>query len=183
MPITIVRPPMVLGEGDRLSLPLFRSVLGFHLHFSLGFTPHRFTVIHADDLVQLMILAAERGRRLCPADAEGRPAAQGCYFAACEQDPTYAELGRLVAESVGQQVLVIPTAMPLVRLVTVGAEVLGQIRRTPLIMNLVKVREVSAGSWVCSAAAAQMELGFAVAAPLVERLRQTAEWYWHEGWM
>ena len=56
-------------------------------------------MIHADDLAQLLILAAERGRRLPPSGDERaiRPG-QGYYFAACEQDPTYADLGRLVAQ-------------------------------------------------------------------------------------
>ena len=69
VPITIVRPPMVLGEGDRLGLSLFRSVVRFHVHLTPGIGPQRFSLIHADDLVQLLILAAERGRRLPP---EGR---------------------------------------------------------------------------------------------------------------
>ncbi len=183
VPITIVRPPIVLGEGDRLGLPLFRSVIRFGVHLAPGLRPRRFSLIHADDLVHLLILAAERGKRLPPLGQQGDSAAQGYYFAACEQDPTYADLGRLVAESVGRRVLVIPTAMPVVRMVAAVGEAISQISRQPLLMNLDKVREIAAGSWLCSAQAAKEQLGFEVAAPLVERLRQTAEWYKREGWM
>ena len=100
VPITIVRPPMVLGEGDLLGLSLFRSVVRFHVHVTPGIGRQRFSLIHADDLAQLLIMAAERGR-LPPRDGPDQPVAQGYYFAACEQDPTYANLGRLVAESGG----------------------------------------------------------------------------------
>lgn len=183
VPITVVRPPIVLGQGDRLGLPLFRSAIRFGVHLAPGLRPQRFSLIHADDLVNLLILAAERGKRLPPLGQRGDSAAQGYYFAACELDPTYADLGRLVAESVGRNVLVIPTAMPVVRTVAAVGEAISQVSQHPLLMNLDKVREIAAGSWLCSAQAARDELGFEVEAPLLERLRQTAEWYREHGWM
>lgn len=182
VPITVVRPPIVLGEGDRLGLPLFRSAIRFGVHLAPGLRPQRFSLIHADDLVSLIILAAECGKRLPPLGRRG-DAGQGYYFAACELDPTYADLGRLVAESVGRNVLVIPTAMPVVRTVAAVGEAISQVSQHPLLMNLDKVREIAAGSWLCSAQAARDELGFEVEAPLLERLRQTAEWYSEHGWM
>jgi nucleoside-diphosphate-sugar epimerase len=183
VPITIIRPPIVLGEGDRLSLSLFRSVVRFHVHVTPGMGCQRFSLIHADDLVQLLILAAERGRRLPPRDGQSHPASQGYYFAACEQDPTYAELGRLVAASVGCPVVVLPTAMPMVQMIAAVGEVMASVRHQPPVINLDKAREIAAGSWLCSAEAARRELGFTVGAPLVERLRQTTEWYRREGWL
>ena len=48
------------------------------------------------------------------------------------------------------------------RTVAVVGEALSQIRHQPLVMNLDKVREIAAGSWLCSAEAAKNELGFAV---------------------
>ena len=183
VPITIVRPPIVLGQRDHLGLPLFRSAIRFGIHLAPGLKPQRFSLIHADDLVTLLLLAAARGKRLPPLGQRGDSAGQGYYFAACEQDPTYADLGRLVAESVGHRVLVIPTAIPVVRTVAAVGEAISQVRQHPLLMNLDKAREVAAGSWLCSAQAAQRDLGFAVGAPLLERLRQTAEWYRQEGWL
>ena len=148
-----------------------------------GLRPQHFSVIHADDLAHLLILAAERGRRLPPSDQNGASAGQGYYFAACEQDPTYAELGRLVAESVGHRVLVIPTVMPVVRTVAVVSEAVSRLSRLPMPLNIDKVREITAGSWVCSAQTAKNDLGFEVGAPLIERLRQTVQWYREEGWL
>jgi nucleoside-diphosphate-sugar epimerase len=183
VPITIIRPPMVLGEGDLLSLSLFRSVIRFHVHLTPGLKPQRFSVIHADDLARLLILAAEHGGRLPPQDGQSHPVAQGYYFAACEQDPTYADLGRLVAESGGGRVVVVPTVMPVVRAIAVAGEAIAYFWRVPPVVNLDKAREIAAGSWLCSAQAARKELGFTVGAPLIERLRQTTEWYCREGWL
>jgi len=50
-------------------------------------------------------------------------------------------------------------------------------------MNRDKVREMLAGNWICSIQAAQQELGYRVGAPILERLRQTAEWYRRERWL
>lgn len=183
VPITVVRPPIVLGEGDHLGLPLFRSAIRFGIHLAPGIRPQRFSLIHADDLVNLIILAAQRGKRLPPLGTQGESRGQGYYFAACELDPTYADLGRLVAESMGHNVLVIPTAMPVVRTVAAVGQAISQVSQHPLLMNLDKAREITAGSWLCSAEAAQRDLDFEVGAPLLERLRQTAEWYKGNGWL
>jgi hypothetical protein len=50
-------------------------------------------------------------------------------------------------------------------------------------LNLDKVREATAGSWICSPRTAEAELGFKPAAPLEDRFRQTTEWYVKQGWL
>ena len=102
--------------------------------------------------MQLLILAAERGRRLPPRGQPDSHGPQGYYFAACEEDPTYADLGRMVGEALGRRlVVVIPTATPLVWMVAGAGEAISRIRHDPLFMNLDKAREITAGSWLCSA--------------------------------
>jgi nucleoside-diphosphate-sugar epimerase len=184
VPITIVRPPIVLGEADRVGLSLFRSIARFGVHMVPGLDRRGFSLIHADDLVELLLLAAERGKRLPPHPRPESCGRQGYYFAACEEDPTYAELGRTVAEAMGRRfVLVIPTAAPLVWTVAAAGEAISRVRRNPLFMNLDKAREITAGNWLCSARAAAAELDFAVTVPLFERLRQTAQWYREKKWL
>jgi nucleoside-diphosphate-sugar epimerase len=184
VPVTIVRPPIVLGEGDRLSLPLFRSIARFGVHVVPDIRRRPYSVIHADDLVQLLILAAQRGKRLPPlekADAAGR---QGRYFAASDESPTYGELGRIIAAAMDRRSLwVIPATVPGVWLLGIAGEALSQIHRRPVFMNLDKVHEITAGPWLCSAEAAREDLRFAVRAPFTERIRQTCEWYRREGWL
>jgi nucleoside-diphosphate-sugar epimerase len=184
VPITIVRPPIVLGKADDKGLELFRAVSRFRVHLVPGWTPHRFSVIDADDVANLLILAAGRGSRLKPRHADGPPSAEGFYFAACEQAPTYADLGRMVGAALGRRrVWVFPVAEPLVWMVAAVTELVSHPVGRPLYFNLDKAREVAAGSWTCSAQAAIEELGFHVGAPLPQRLRETAEWYRREGWL
>ncbi len=103
VPTTIVRPPIVLGERDHLGLPMFRSVNRFGIHVVPGLGRHRFSLIHAADLVELMILAAQRGKRLAPLGGNGSQAGQGYYFAACEEDVVYDDLGHLIGRVLGRR--------------------------------------------------------------------------------
>jgi dihydroflavonol-4-reductase len=184
VPTTIVRPPIVLGEGDRMGLALFRSIARFGVHMVPGIDQRRFSLIHADDLVNLIVLAADRGKRLPQREHPDSHGPEGYYFAACEENPVYSDLGRMVAEAMGRHVvLVIPTVTPLVWMVAVAGEAISRIRHDPLFINLDKAREITAGNWLCSADRAAKELGFAVRVPLLERLRQTAQWYRDHKWL
>jgi len=183
LPITIVRPPIVFGEADRDSFAMFQAIARFRIHLVPTFRRHRYSLIHAADLAELLILAAQRGTRLS-SDPAGGPSPRGHYFAACEAHPTYAELGRMIAAALGhRRVLVLPAGPLAVRTVATLSEAWSRVIRRPNILNFDKVREIRAGSWVCSAQAATDELGFSPATPLAERLRQTAQWYRQEGWL
>lgn len=182
--ITVVRPPIILGQADLQGLTLFRMVDRFCLHLVPTWGRHRFSVIHAADLATLMILAAHKGTRLAPAGNSDRRCAQGYYFAASDVDPTFADLGRMIAAALGRRrVLCVPVSTPTVWGIAAVGEAIGHIFRRPVYLNLDKAREATAGSWTCSAQRAIDELGFSVGAPLAERLRQTAQWYREQGWI
>jgi nucleoside-diphosphate-sugar epimerase len=184
VPITVVRPPIVIGEGDRLGLEMFRMIDRFGVHLVPGLARYRYSIIHAGDLVNLLILAAERGTRLQPSGRNGHARPPGYYFAACDEHPAYADLGRMIGAALGRRrVLLIPTSLPAMWAVAACTHLLMKIRRQPMYFNLDKFAEVSCGAWLCSPQAAVEELGFRVVVPLSERLRQTAEWYRREGWL
>jgi len=186
LPITVVRPPIVLGEADAVGLSMFSSVARSRFHFVVGWVPRRYSIIHAADLAELLILAAERGARLLPASQRHDAASnsRGYYFAGCEQHPTFGQLGRLIAEALECRfVVVMPVALPVAWLAAAGAELVGQVCRRPFFFRLDKWREASASSWACSPEKAAEELGFSVRVPLLDRLRQTVQWYRGEKWL
>jgi nucleoside-diphosphate-sugar epimerase len=184
LPITIIRPGITFGEGDMLSLPIFRAIARSRMHFVPGYFPNRFSMMHVADLVEVLISAAQRGKRLTPeACAGGSPAKPGYYFAACGEDPTYFEFGRLIARAMGIRALAMPWATPVVWMVAAINELRGQIRRRPFNLGLDKAREATAGSWACSCQTMIDDLGFRCPLPLQERLRQTVAWYREEGWL
>jgi dihydroflavonol-4-reductase len=184
VPISVVRPPIVFGEADPQSAAMFRPIKRFGIHLVPGLARNRFSIVHADDLVHLLLLAAERGQRMIPLGESPSAASQGIYFAGCEKYPVYSELGQMIGDAVGRKrVFMLLAAWPLMIGVAAGAEVAGRALKRPLFFNLDKFREASAGAWMCSIDKAKEELGYRTLAPLPMRVRQTAEWYIKEGWI
>jgi nucleoside-diphosphate-sugar epimerase len=178
LPITVVRPCVVFGAGDRGMYEVFGPIARTGLHVVGGSRDTRISLIAVADLVECLLLAAEQGERLVP----GVPG-RGIYCAAAE-DVSYAELGMAIARALGK---------PRPRMVrlpgwsmrTIGrfGDVMAQIRRRPAWVGRDKIREVLAGSWTCSSEKARQQLGWSPAAPLADRLRETAQWYRDAHWL
>ena len=177
-PITVVRPCVVFGAGDLGMYEVFRPIARSGLHVVGGSGDRRVSLVAVADLVECLVLAAEQGERLVP----GVPG-HGIYFAAAE-DVSYVELGTAIARALG-----VPSPrilrLPEWAMHTIGrfGDVVSQIRRRPGWVGRDKVRDVLAGSWTCSSAKARQQLGWSPAAPLDDRLGETAQWYRDAHWL
>jgi len=181
VPISVLRLPIVFGEMDKLTFLMFHSVARFGVHMVPSVGRPRYSMIHAADLARLFILAAERGSRLRPVE-KNHSSPEGYYFAAAEEDPTYDDFGRMIAATLGRRrVATIHCCSTFVWLVAGCSALVSRLRGQTSPLNLDKAWEMTAGSWTCSAQRAREELGFQVAAPLPERLRQTIDWYPRQG--
>jgi dihydroflavonol-4-reductase len=180
VPISIVRPPMVFGPGDRGMLEMFRPIARWGIHTVPGRGERCFSLIHVADLVEGLLLAAEKGERLHPNGSPG----QGIYFMAADDYPTYAELGQAMAIALGKKrATVIHMPGPLVKLVGLCGDAMTWIRQRPAWVNSDKMTEALAGSWMCSSAKARTQLGWSPAATLAERLHETVQWYRQAKWL
>ena len=180
VPISIVRPPIVFGAGDRGVLEIFRPIARRGLHIVPGRSPRRVSLIHVADLVEGLLLAAEKGERLHPKGPPG----QGVYFMAMDDHPTYAELGQAIATALGKKrVTIVRLPGPLVQGIGLCGDAMSWIRRRPAWINSDKMTEALAGSWMCSSAKARADLGWYPAATLADRLRETAQGYRQAGWL
>ncbi|MFG0265038.1 MAG: NAD-dependent epimerase/dehydratase family protein [Rhodopirellula sp. JB055] len=146
VPLTIIRPPIVLGEADRDGWTMFDSIARWNLHLVPGFSDEQFSVIHGDDLAAALILASRKGRRVEPDDPS-----VGRYFVAADESPTYAELGQMVGLALGHDhVRVLHNPKSAVWAIAAINEIASQVRRRAHILGLDKAREATAGSWICS---------------------------------
>lgn len=180
VPISIVRPPIVFGSGDRGVLEMFRPIACWGIHAVPGRGQRRFSLVHVADLVEGLLLAAEKGERLQPSGLPG----QGVYFIATDDYPTYAEFGQLMAIALGKKrAAVVHLPGPLVKLAGLCGDAMTRIRQRPAWVNSDKMTEALAGSWMCSSAKARTHLGWHPAAALGERLYETAQWYRQAGWL
>ena len=179
VPTSIVRPPIVFGEGDRDVYNVFKGIAKTGIHVIPSLNDYFFSAIHARDLSFAMLRVAESGERL-----SGAQVSDGTYFVADEQVFTYADLGQMIAKVLGRQ-RVTNLRMPHHLLCAFAAinEVIGYVKGEGRIVNLDKTREAKAGSWVCSTEKLKREVGFNCVRTLEPRLRQTAEWYQQKGWL
>jgi nucleoside-diphosphate-sugar epimerase len=186
VPITIVRPPIVLGPGDVTGFALFHNIRRFRGFVVMGWK-RRASTIHVADLNAALIAAAQSGERLPARDK--MPEASGTighgrYFVAADEHPTFAELCRMVARATGRPYAV-PIPFPLLAIwpAVLPGEIAGRITGKARYLCFERAREFTAGHWICSAAKANRDLGFSPGAPLAERIQQTADWYLQEGWL
>jgi nucleoside-diphosphate-sugar epimerase len=180
LPISVVRPPSAIGNWDSNLLQLFNMVRhGWNL---VGISKQfQYSFVHAADVAQGILRAVAQGQRLRGADDAD---SQGIYYLADPRPITMVQLADMVAASLNQPRvrhvrIPRPICWGIAGLGDAGGRFLGM--RT--FLNLDKMREAAGGSWVCDTRRAQHELGFAVAAPLAERIRQTAAWYLDHGWL
>lgn len=182
VPATIIRPGIVFGPWDRLLLPMFRSIAKLGIHPIPTFAPPPLSLIHVQDLVDILLRAADRGLRVSQHD--GVESSAGHYFACSEEHPTYSELGRMIADAFGRRhVFLFHLAEPLPWLVAGVAQVLAGLAHQASVVNFDKMRESIQPSWAASPHAIREELGFTEPYPLQQRLCQTTAWYREQGWI
>ncbi len=180
MPISIVRPPMVFGEGDPGMLAMFKPIARTGIHFVPGLTAKQFSLVHAVDLSQALRLVAESGARISKDSETGT----GIYFAASDEHPSYADLGRQIGKALGRRrTFVLYSPFFCTRVAACGAELISRARGQQQIFNLDKAREAAAGNWTCDPAKIQQQLGWKTSATLDDRLKQTAQWYQQNKWV
>jgi nucleoside-diphosphate-sugar epimerase len=178
-PVSIVRPPIVLGGGDRHGLQMFDLIDRWGWHVVPGFADRLFSLIHVDDLANVLINVGDRGRRL-----SRESASQGIYFGSGDETLTYADLGRLIGKALGRtQTRIIRIARPLMWAFAAINEIKGRLISQAQFLNMDKYREAFAGSWACSNEKLKEEIGGAPFPPLLLRLRQTVDWYRQRGWL
>lgn len=176
VPITVVRPPAAFGEGDPNHLPLFGMVRRGWLPVPVP-RHQRFSVIDVDDLGRALLRAATHGERLPAPTADASPG-QGVYYVAGDETVTFAELGRLVAAAMGRdgpRVVHLPSC--LAPLLGVAGEVIGRVTGRPARINVDKIREATAGSWVCTTDKARAGLDFHPTSRLGDSLCRATRWY------
>ncbi|EAQ82681.1 NAD-dependent epimerase/dehydratase family protein [Blastopirellula marina] len=184
VPITIVRPSIVFGGENREMLPMFQAIHRFGVH-PMPSAELRLSLIHVDDLIELMLIALAAGMRIrARREANAKYDGVGYYFAADEDQPTYEELGGLLGQALGVD-NVRTQEMPKLALWTTAtlSELAGNAIGHPSILNRDKIREATAGDWICDITNTQEQLGFSPARSLQDRLRQTADWYREAGWL
>lgn len=184
VPTTIVRAAGVFGEYDREILNMLNTIqiAGLSIYPLPVARTYRVSVIHARDLADSLILAAQRGERTQPfPDKNGT----GLYYAAYDVRPTVAELLNMAAEGLSERQMKFFYIPKTFAWIYGGVSELWVRARggSPGIVNLDKVRLITSTSVTCSPEKMMNQLGFSPSQSLDARVRQTAAWYEEQGWL
>ena len=182
-PITILRPAIVFGEGDVATLPLFRIAKCSPCFWVPGYAERPFSYVYVQDLVTLLIKAAESGERL-PADPDPNDPEErgrGIYFVSYPENYKFAVFGKMLGRAVGRKLMPVLRCPPLVLLGYAAIAEIFKRRGRHVPLDLDKAREALGGPWICCSGKAQKLLGFRPVADLQEEVNRTARWYADRG--
>lgn len=184
VPLSIVRPPIVLGEHDRDGLAMFRSISRMRLHVVPGLVDQPCAFIHATDLALALMAVADKGRRISLSSLDEPSQRQGFYFASHDPAPTYAQLGEWIGQALGlRRVRILHVPVGAVWCVAGVNDATSRFLGKPHILNWDKAREATSGPWCCSSRELQRDTGWQPALSQQERLQQTVDWYRQHRWL
>ena len=165
LPVTIVRPPAVYGPRDADFFLAFRAVQNrLFPYWGKSF----YSLIYVEDLVQGMILAAEK---------EG--AAEKVYYIADSRVYSNDDILSTISSTLGRRAF----RLRLPRQILPVLALLIQKVQKKGIINPDKIQEIRYPHWICDPARALKELGFHAETLLGEGFKKTADWYRKEKWL
>ena len=167
---TILRPASVYGPRDRGFLTVFRlAQRGVFL--TTGSASTAFTLVHVDDVVRAIGLAANL-----------QTPSQDVFFVGHPQHPTERDMWRVLARLFNRRFRPIAVPRPFLQAWALVGDLAGLVG-VPAAMNRARLRELSAGGFVCSVDKAAATLGFSAAIDLKGGFGSTAAWYREQGWL
>lgn len=179
LPISILRPPVVFGPGDRAGLLLFKTLRSFPLHLVPQMKGLPLSLVYVDDLVEAMLAVADGGERITPHADDPT----GVYYVADPAESSYAQMGRMAATAMDRKVWVFCRRIYPFLPVAFVSDLWGRLRGKAPLFGMDKLREAAASGWVCDPAKIHQELGWAPAKAAQERYQETHNWYVENGWL
>ena len=170
LPITTVRPCAVFGPWDRDFAIMFRLARRGILVYP-GTRQHWLSILHVDDVVDGLVLAAASERAICRT-----------FFLASDDPAQWSTIGKEIARACGGAVeLNLPRSV--VSATSLVAELVGRVFDTVTLANTNKAALSKDPFWVCTAERARSELGWVPGRSLPEAIRDTYLWYDANGWV
>lgn len=171
LPVTIARPPAIYGPRDDQTITYFRMV-----RQGLALLPGNgqgvLNMAHVQDVVSGMLLMAEH------------PKAVGeIFFIGEDRNHSWREAVEAIAAALGRRPVKITVPRVIVYGVCGVAEVLGRLLKRSFTLNLAYAENFLQKNWAMDVSKAQRLLGYQSVFPLAEGAKDTANWYFQEGWI
>jgi nucleoside-diphosphate-sugar epimerase len=171
LPVTVARPPRILGPGDHENLTFFKLVKK-GIRLVIGGGPRPLTLVDVEDVVDLLLLLAERPEALGQA-----------FFIAGPEALTMEQLQDIGARELGVHPRTVRLAPWMLRGLGSAADIITRATGRKLPLNRKLARQLLVPAWTCSGAKAERLLGFRPKRGLEDSIRRSARWYQEHGWL
>jgi nucleoside-diphosphate-sugar epimerase len=167
-PITILRPPMILGPRDAATLPLFRMARG-RIRIKPGLRAKSYSFIAVEDLVSAIFLALESG-----------PLAQASYVASVHSMTDW-QLISSAATACNAKGLTVPVPHFVVRMLSTIVDAVPALRAQAPSLTRDRAREIWADRWVVDGSNFDRLIGWRATTGLSDALEAAHRYYVREG--
>ncbi len=168
LPIAVLRPAAVYGPRDAETLQVIK-LARWGIRFRPGRKDNIFSAVHVTDLVDALLLAADRPR-----------AGLARYFIGDGNQYHWKGTFDILFSLLGKRAAVTIPWKPAQAAVRILAAVCP---RSQAAFYLDKIGEMSHNYWVCDISRARRELGFQPRYDLKRGLQETIQWYRTAGWL
>ncbi len=169
--VSIIRPPAVYGPREDQIFSVFQMA-SWRIFPVIGpKTPSQISLIHVNDLIQGILLAAE----------EKKPGIE-TYFITSEETYTWDEIRNATQSILGHKLYKLNLRPRFVEQVALIAEKAASLIGRYPVINREKARELGM-QWTCSADKAVSKLGFQQQTSLMDGLAETIQWYKRHHWL
>jgi nucleoside-diphosphate-sugar epimerase len=171
LPLVIARISVVFGPRDRALIPYFKFIQKGILP-TIGSEQKLVSLIYIKDLIRALDLCTHK------------ELVNGEILHLANPDPSsWEELGKLGAEALQVKLINLKFPLPIAYLVSIGAEMLGKMRKDPSILNRQKFEELKQDGWVADTKKAKEKLEFAPQFSLRDAMKETIDWYKEKNWL
>ena len=169
VPYVIIRPTAVFGPREKDLFTLFKMISN-GIQTKVGYSDQKLTFIYVKDLVRYMVNALEEGP-----DNQGYFISDGNYYSSHE-------LNESIRKALQKKTIKISIPQPIITCLGYLSEWWGNITNTYPPLNIDKVAEIRAKSWVCDTSKNNL-LNYAPKYQLEEGIEETVNWYKKAGWI
>ena len=167
-PITILRPPMILGPRDSATLPLFRMARGC-IRIKPGLRSKTYSFVAVEDLVAAIFLALE-----------SEPLAQSCYVASTRPMSDW-QLIASAAAACNAKGMTLPVPQLLVRMLSRVVDASPTLRAQTPSLTRDRAREIWPDRWVVDGSRFEQLTGWRAKTGLGDALQAAHDYYVREG--
>jgi len=166
-PITILRPPMMLGARDSATLPLFKMARGL-IRTKPGLRRKEFSFLAVEDVVAAIYAAFEINER-------------GSFYIGSDCPVSDFDLIASAARAVGGKGITLPVPLPVVRLMAACVDAIPSLRATAPSLTRDRAREIWPDRWVVDSTAFRRKSGWTPSIPLDEALLSACRYFQASG--